>query len=57
VLVVPRGGGRGRELLVLLHGRGSDPQSLLVQQLFDTLHALGRRAPDVLFADGGDRSY
>jgi S-formylglutathione hydrolase FrmB len=57
ILVVPAGGGRGRELLVFLHGRSSPPSSNLTQPLFDTLHDLGARAPDVLLADGGDHSY
>jgi predicted esterase/Flp pilus assembly pilin Flp len=56
-LVVPKGGGEGRELLVFLHGRGSSPGSNLTQQLFDALRSLGARAPDVLLADGGDHSY
>ena len=57
ILVIPSGGGSGRELLVFLHGRSSPPSSNLRQQLFDALHALGARAPDVLLADGGDHSY
>jgi pimeloyl-ACP methyl ester carboxylesterase len=57
ILVVPAGGGRGRELLVFLHGRGSPPDSNLRQPLFDALHDLGRRAPAVLLVDGGDHSY
>jgi poly(3-hydroxybutyrate) depolymerase len=57
ILVVPAGGGRGRELLVFLHGRSSPPSSNLRQPLFDALHDLGPRAPDVLLADGGDHSY
>jgi len=57
ILVVPEGGGRGRELLVFLHGRSSSPASNLRQPLFDALHALGRRAPVILLADGGDHSY
>jgi predicted esterase len=56
ILVVPGSGG-GRELLVLLHGRGSSPDSNLRQPLFDELKALGRPAPVVLLADGGDHSY
>ena len=44
-------------LLVLLHGRGSTPDSFLSQQFFDGLAALGRRAPAVLLLDGGDHSY
>ena len=57
ILVIPHGGGGGRELLVFLHGRSSSPSSNLTQQLFDALHDLGDRAPDVLLADGGDHSY
>jgi enterochelin esterase-like enzyme len=57
LLVVPSGSGAGRELLVFLHGRGSSPASNLRQPFFDELHALGRRAPVVLLADGGDHSY
>jgi S-formylglutathione hydrolase FrmB len=57
ILVLPAGGGRGRELLVFLHGRSSPPGSNLRQPLFDALHDLGRRAPAVLLADGGDHSY
>jgi len=57
ILVVPKGGGRGHELLVFMHGRGSSPASNLRQPLFDELNALGRRAPVVLLADGGDHSY
>lgn len=44
-------------LVVLLHGRGSTPDSLLSQQFFDGLAALGGRAPTVLLLDGGDHSY
>ena len=57
VLVTPRGGGRGRPLLVFLHGRGASPGSNLTDPFFRGLRALGRRAPNVLFADGGDHSY
>jgi enterochelin esterase-like enzyme len=57
ILVIPAGGGRGRELLVFLHGRSSAPDSNLRQSLFDSLQALGGRAPNVLLADGGDHSY
>jgi enterochelin esterase-like enzyme len=57
ILVIPAGGGRDRELLVFLHGRGSPPGSNLRQPLFNALHDLGRRAPNVLLADGGDHSY
>jgi S-formylglutathione hydrolase FrmB len=57
ILVLPSGNGRGRELLVFLHGRSSPPQSNLRQPLFDALHDLGDQAPTVLLADGGDHSY
>src|SRR5438046_9719293 len=45
VLVVPQGRGRGRELLVFLHGRSSPPDSTLSQPLFDALHDLGADPP------------
>ena len=57
VLVTPRGGGRGRPLVVFLHGRGASPGSNLTDPFFRGLRALGRRAPNVLFANGGDHSY
>jgi S-formylglutathione hydrolase FrmB len=57
VLVRPQGAAAGRPLLVLLHGRGSSPNAFLQQGLAPALRALGPRAPDVLLADGGDRSY
>jgi S-formylglutathione hydrolase FrmB len=55
VLVVPRH--HERWLLVLLHGKGGGTSQFLSQPFFDTLSALGRRAPDVLLLDGGDDSY
>jgi S-formylglutathione hydrolase FrmB len=57
LLVSPKGGGSGRPLLVLLHGRGSTPSAFLQQGLAPALRELGPRAPDVLLADGGDHSY
>jgi enterochelin esterase-like enzyme len=57
IVVTPPGSTGGRLLLVFLHGRSSSPSSNLHQQFFDTLQALGPRAPVVLFADGGDHSY
>jgi poly(3-hydroxybutyrate) depolymerase len=56
LIVRPRGGGR-RPLLVLLHGRASGPEGVLSDGFFRGLRALGRRAPDVLLANGGDHSY
>jgi S-formylglutathione hydrolase FrmB len=55
VLVVPRR--HARWLLVLLHGRSGGTSQFLSQPFFDTLAALGKRAPDVLLLDGGDHSY
>ncbi|MDX6513332.1 MAG: hypothetical protein QOE36_2836 [Gaiellaceae bacterium] len=57
VVVVPPGGGRGRPLLVFLHGRSADAGYSLTQSFFDALRRLGPRAPVVLFPDGGDHSY
>jgi S-formylglutathione hydrolase FrmB len=55
VLVTPKR--HGTWLLVLLHGKGAGPSQFLSQPFFDTLAALGGRAPDVLLLDGGDDSY
>jgi S-formylglutathione hydrolase FrmB len=40
-----------------MHGKGAGPSQFLSQPFFDTLAALGSRAPDVLLLDGGDDSY
>lgn len=55
--VVPRGGGAGRPLLVLLHWRGGHPDWLLSNQLFGGLASLGGRAPVVVMPDGGGGSF
>jgi S-formylglutathione hydrolase FrmB len=47
----------GRPLLVLLHGRGSDPDDVWTLGLRDGLERLGARAPAVLLVNGGDHSY
>ena len=47
----------GRPLLVLLHGRGSNPVDVWTLGLRDGLERLGSRAPAVLLVDGGDHSY
>jgi S-formylglutathione hydrolase FrmB len=57
IVVAPRGGGRARPVLVLLHGRGSHPSDFLSADLFRLLRDLGSRAPDVALLDGGDHSY
>jgi S-formylglutathione hydrolase FrmB len=56
-LVVPAGGGSGRPLLVLLHGRSSDANQFLGDPMFGELRRLSERAPVVLLPDGGDSSY
>ena len=50
-------GQAGRPLLVLLHGRGSDPEDVWTLGLREDLERLGSRAPAVLLVDGGDHSY
>ena len=57
IVVAPKGGGAGRPLLVLLHGRGFQPDSYLTNYWFEALAKLGRRAPDLLLVNGGDHSY
>ncbi len=57
VVVVPKGGGAGRPLLVLLHGRSSSPGSYLTKYWFNALAKLGSRAPVLLLVNGGDHSY
>src|SRR4051812_47202950 len=56
--VIPAGGGRGRPLLVFLHGRGRDGhESNSNRAFYGALRTLGERAPDVVFPNGGDHSY
>jgi S-formylglutathione hydrolase FrmB len=58
VAVAPPGGGRGRPLLVFLHGRGGGgEESNANADFFAALAAQGSRAPDVIFPSGGDHSY
>jgi S-formylglutathione hydrolase FrmB len=68
VAIVPAGAGP-RPLLVLLHGRHdpppfpwstpsvTGPESVLSNNFFDGLSALGPRAPVVVLIDGGGHSY
>ncbi|HKP89620.1 MAG TPA: alpha/beta hydrolase-fold protein [Thermoleophilaceae bacterium] len=44
-------------LLVFLHGRGGGPETNVNGEFLSALRALGRRAPAVVFPDGGDHSY
>ncbi|MHB8060646.1 MAG: alpha/beta hydrolase [Gaiellaceae bacterium] len=57
IIVVPRGGGAGKPLLVLLHGRGSSPSRYLTRYWFNALADLGSRAPVLLLVNGGESSY
>jgi S-formylglutathione hydrolase FrmB len=49
--------GRGRPLLVLLHGKDGTPQDFFGGRLDATLDALGAEAPNVLLPAGGNSSY
>src|SRR5438105_3207090 len=46
-----------RPLLVFLHGRGSSPEEAISDAMLEALHRAGRRAPDVVLANGDDASY
>jgi S-formylglutathione hydrolase FrmB len=54
-VVIPEG--RGRPLLVLLHGKDGQPQDFFGDRLDTTLDALGVEAPNVLLPAGGNSSY
>ena len=56
-VVVPAQAPERAPMLVLLHARGGDERSLLVEELFDALRALGPRAPVVVLPDGGADKY
>jgi S-formylglutathione hydrolase FrmB len=49
--------GRGRPLLVLLHGRDGSPTDFFGKRLNSTLRALGAEAPNILLPEGGASSY
>jgi len=52
VLATPAGGGKGRPLLVFLHGYGAAPRETLSPAFLLALRRLGDRAPDVLLPEG-----
>ena len=56
-VLLPPGSSQGRPLLVLLHGRSSSPDSMVKGSLESALKDLGKKAPIVVFANGGDHSY
>ncbi|MDX6514500.1 MAG: hypothetical protein QOH73_166 [Gaiellaceae bacterium] len=57
IVVTPRGGGAGRPVVVLLHGRSGHPDNFLDDQWFAELARLGKRAPDLILVSGGNHSY
>jgi S-formylglutathione hydrolase FrmB len=52
VLVTPAGGGKGRPLLVFLHGYGGSPSDTLGLSFFKELRRLGDKAPVVFLPEG-----
>jgi predicted esterase len=52
VLVKPAGGGRGRPLLVFLHGYGASPGDTLSLAFLKALRELGDKAPVVFLPEG-----
>jgi S-formylglutathione hydrolase FrmB len=52
VLVTPQGGGKGRPLVVFLHGYGGTPADTLGPAFVTALRRLGDRAPVVVLPDG-----
>jgi len=52
IIVTPQGGGKGRPLLVFLHGYGGTPADTLDQSFVEALRKLGDRAPVVVLPDG-----
>jgi S-formylglutathione hydrolase FrmB len=56
-VILPSGDTKGRPLLVLLHGRSSDPDDMARSSVGKAVDELGSRAPVVLLANGGDHSY
>ena len=56
-VLLPPGRTTGRPLLILLHGRSRSPDSMVSGELWAALRKLGRRAPLVVIANGGDHSY
>jgi poly(3-hydroxybutyrate) depolymerase len=51
-LVTPAGGGKGRPLLVFLHGYGAAPSDMVTPAFVAGLRRLGDRAPVVVLPEG-----
>jgi S-formylglutathione hydrolase FrmB len=56
-VILPSGDTNGRPLLVLLHGRSSDPDDMARSSVAKAVDQLGSQAPVILLANGGDHSY
>jgi S-formylglutathione hydrolase FrmB len=57
-VIEPSGGGKGRPMIVFLHGRGgSRNESNVNAEFMNALAALGTRAPNVVFPSGDEASY
>jgi poly(3-hydroxybutyrate) depolymerase len=52
LLVTPPGGGKGRPLLVFLHGYGATPRETLSPAFVDAIRRLGKQAPNVFLPEG-----
>jgi poly(3-hydroxybutyrate) depolymerase len=52
LLVTPPGGGKGRPLLVFLHGYGATPRETLSPAFVDAIRRLGKEAPNVFLPEG-----
>lgn len=52
LLVTPPGGGKGRPLLIFLHGYGATPRETLGPAFVDAIRRLGKRAPNVFLPEG-----
>jgi S-formylglutathione hydrolase FrmB len=52
LLVSPPGGGKGRPLLVFLHGYGATPRETLSPAFVDAIRRLGKDAPNVFLPEG-----
>ena len=52
VLVTPAGGGKGRPMLVFLHGYGASPSGTLSRAFLKALRRLGDKAPVVFLPEG-----
>ena len=52
LLVTPPGGGKGRPLVVFLHGYGATPRDTLSPAFVNAIRRLGKQAPNVFLPEG-----